>query len=243
MIRRLHVPLIRPEDVIPHLAKQEAHWRTGFSAKELAESWAAASPDIPRRVRAVLNTAPEYCGAELIDGFFEREVELGTAGRNSQTDLMVIAGIADGLAVIAAEGKAEESFAELVSEWNNSSGKQTRLAHLCNTLCLNPESVGSLRYQLFHRAASAIYEARRYRSRHAVMLVHSFSPTHRWFSDFAEFARAMNVPVGGPDECSRPKICEGVSLRLAWVSDLPQTLNGMRSDTTARASNAPKPGV
>jgi hypothetical protein len=59
--------------------------------------------------RSVLDSAPEYAGAILIDGFFEREVELGTVGRNSQTDLMVVSGLGSELGIIAVEGKAEES--------------------------------------------------------------------------------------------------------------------------------------
>ena len=220
MIRRLHVPLTKPEDVIPHLAKQEAHWRAGYSAQELAVVWANASGEFPERVRAVLNCVPEYANAELIDGFFEREVELGTAGR-SQTDLMVVAGLGRELGLIAVEGKAEESFAELVSEWNKTPGKQRRLEALCQTLEIEPERTGELRYQLFHRTASSIYEARRYRSRNALMLVHSFSRTHRWFEDFARFADALGMPVEHPDTCSPARIFGGVSTRLAWVSDTP----------------------
>ena len=221
MIRRLYVQLTKPEDVIPHLAKQEAHWRAGYSAQELAVAWASAGNSFPARVRNVLETAPEYVGAQLVDGFFEREVELGTPGRNSQTDLMVVAGLKSELAILAVEGKAEESFADLVSEWNDSPGKQLRLEHLCRTLGLDPASIGHLRYQLFHRTASAIYEAQRYRCQHAVMLVHSFSKTHRWFDDFARFAQAMGMSVARPDCCSPARLCDGVSLRLAWVSDQP----------------------
>ena len=77
MIRRLHVPLTRPEDVIPHLAKQEAHWRPGYSAQELAVRWASAGTDFPKSVREVLNTAPEYFGAELIDGSSNAKLILG----------------------------------------------------------------------------------------------------------------------------------------------------------------------
>ena len=76
-------------------------------------------------VRAVLETAPEYAQAELVDGFFEREVELGSPGRNSQTDLMVIAGLGDELGIIAVEGKVEESFAELVRDWIGNTRKTT----------------------------------------------------------------------------------------------------------------------
>ena len=224
MIRRLHVPLVKPEDVIPHLAKQELHWRAGYSAQELAVAWSSSLNDFPASVRAVVETAPEYIGAEFVDGFFEREVDLRSPGRNSQTDLMVIAALNEELAVIAVEGKVEESFAELVSDWNTTPGKQYRLEHLCKTLGLNPYEVGGIRYQLLHRSASAVYEAARYRCRHALMLVHSFSPTHRWFEDFAAFSRVMCLPIERPNVCSSAKLCAGVSLRLAWVADAPQTL-------------------
>jgi hypothetical protein len=219
MIRRLHVPLTKPEDVIPHLAKQELHWRPGYSAQELAVAWACACNDFPAVVRAALKTAPEYAQAELIDGFFEREVELGTAGRNSQTDLMLVVGLGTELGIIAIEGKVEESFDELVKDWNCTPGKHRRLEHICSTLKLDPPNIGNVRYQLLHRTASAIYEAKRYRCRHALMLVHSFSRTHRWFDDFAIFSRAMSMPIEQPDRCSPAKLCDGVSLRLAWVSD------------------------
>jgi hypothetical protein len=218
MIRRLHVPLTKPEDVIPHLAKPDLHWKAGYSAQELAMASDAAN-DFPASVRSVLRTAPEYAEAVLIDGFFEREVELGDNRRNSQTDLMVVAGLGNELGIIAVEGKVEESFAELVQDWNTTPGKQNRLNHLCSTLELDLTSVGALRYQLFHRTASAIYEAKRYRSRHALMLVHSFSLTHRWFDDFAAFTRALGIPVERPGVCSQSRVCDGISLRLAWVAD------------------------
>jgi len=42
-----------------------------------------------------------------------------------------------------------------------------------------------LRYQLFHRAASAIIKAERIKTDEAAMIVHSFSPRGAWFGDFA----------------------------------------------------------
>lgn len=220
MIRRLHVPLLKPEDVIPHLAKQELHWKAGYSAQELVVAWASARNGFPEVIRRVLDTAPEYADAEMIDGFFEREVELGSPGRNSQTDLMVVVGLPAELGIIAVEGKVEESFADLVSDWNTTPGKQRRLEILCASLGMPLAQVGSVRYQLLHRAASAIYEAKRYRARHALMLIHSFSSTHRWFEDFATFSCAMGQPLQHPGVCSAAKTCEGVSLRLAWAADV-----------------------
>ncbi len=47
MIRRLHVPLLKPEDVIPHLAKPDLHWKSGYSAQVLAIAWVEPSNDFP----------------------------------------------------------------------------------------------------------------------------------------------------------------------------------------------------
>jgi hypothetical protein len=105
MIRRLHVPLLKPEDIIPHLAKQEVHWRAGYSAQELVVAWPNPGNAFPPAVRKVLQTCPEYCRAEFIDGFFEREVDLGSPGRNSQTDLMVVVGLGETLGVMRLRGK------------------------------------------------------------------------------------------------------------------------------------------
>lgn len=221
MIRRLHVPLLKPEDVIPHLAKS-GHWKSGHSAQELAIAWSQSSTDFPPAVRAVLSMVPEYSDAELVDGFFEREIELGSPGRNSQADILVLAGLRQEIGIIAVEGKVNETFREFVKDWNTTPGKQVRLERLTQTLGLETADVGGIRYQLLHRTASAIYEAKRYRCRHAMMLVHSFSPTHRWFEDFAKFSSLMNQPVSAPGSVSIAKTCEGISLRLAWVADSPR---------------------
>jgi hypothetical protein len=213
--------IARPEDVIPHLAKGTGDWKKGYSAYELAHSWVAAN-GVPQSVRAVLDSDPTFRGAQSIEGFFERKVDLGTPGRPSQTDLLLFVKLRNGYGVIAIEGKVEEPFGPLVADWNDGScGRVHRLAHLCETLRLAPDDVSHLRYQLLHRTASAIYEARRYHCEQAVMLVHSFSRTSASFDDFADFAAAMGLPPVQPDQISPPKACEGVHLRLAWVADLP----------------------
>jgi hypothetical protein len=213
--------IVRPEDVIPHLAKGRGDWKRGFSAYELAHSWVPAD-GIPERVRTVLDGDSTFRGAELIEGFFERKVDLRTPGRPSQTDLLLLVKLQGGYGVIAIEGKVEEPFGPLVADWNDgSSGRTRRLASLCRTLGLAPNEVAHLRYQLLHRTASAVYEARRYRCDQAMMLVHSFSRAGASFDDFAEFVAAMDLSPARPNQISRPKVSEGVFLRLAWVADQP----------------------
>jgi hypothetical protein len=162
-------------------------------------------------------------------------VDLGSAGRYSQTDLMVIAGLGDKLGVIAVEGKVDETFGKLISDWSDgSNGKTIRLRGLCSTLGLDVTQCGHLRYQLLHRTASAIYEARRYRTTHALMVVHSFSSRNASFSDFSLFAEAMGIPVTAANVMSAAKSCEGVSTRLAWVSDEMQPALFPADGTVAR---------
>jgi hypothetical protein len=219
----LNVSLMVPEDIIDHLGRGQDHWKPGRSAYELAYSWYDAG-GIPPTVRALLDSQPLYRGAQMIDGFFERTVNLGTRGADSQTDLMVIAAIEPGLAAIAIEGKAGEPFGPLVAEWNTgTAGRVQRLAGLCATLGLEPAKVGDLRYQLFHRAAAAVYEAKRYRGRHALFVVQSFAEhMSANFDDFARFAAAVGFGPVIKGVISEPKICDGVALRVAWVADRPR---------------------
>ncbi|MCP4317681.1 MAG: hypothetical protein GY789_17100 [Hyphomicrobiales bacterium] len=213
----------KPEDVIPFLAKGEGDWQKGYSAYELAHSWVLAG-DIPNTVRAVLNTAPAYQGAELIEGIFERKTDLGTPGRPSQTDLLALVRLREGRAVIGVEGKVDEPFGPLVREWRDGSpGKERRLAHLCETLGLNPDAVDELRYQLIHRTAAAIYETERHGWGRALMLVHSFSRKRTSLDDFLAFASAIGHAIRDVGIVSPPIMREGIELRLAWVADTVST--------------------
>lgn len=80
MIARLHLPLIEPEDVVQHLGHQEKHWKAGRSAYALTHIWAKEN-GLPESIRSIFQTDSIFRQAELIDGFLERQVDLGSAGR------------------------------------------------------------------------------------------------------------------------------------------------------------------
>ena len=224
MSRFFHVgqitELSKPEHVQPYLAKPDLHWKKGYSAYELASSWIRAD-DIPPTVRKVLDTCPAYQQATLIEGFFERETELRTPGRPSQTDLLVLAWLKSGLGIIGVEGKVNEPFGEIVSKWNTSPGTAARLEHLCGVLGLPLADSAPARYQLIHRTAAALFEAERYRAKNALMLVHSFSSMDTSLPDFLNFSRMIGMPMTGKDQISEPRTIGGIDLRLGWVSDKP----------------------
>jgi hypothetical protein len=167
----------------------------------------------------VLEQAPEWRAAELVAGFFEHPTALDTQLAPSQTDIMVICGLQTGLGVLAVEGKAAETFGEFVSQWKKSQGREERYAWVCSLLGLDPPQCTGLRWQLFHRTASAILEAKRFRAGHAIMLVHHFSGYHGSVADFQSFAEALGLVGAAPGALSAPKIIGGVSLRFGWVCD------------------------
>jgi hypothetical protein len=211
-------PLATPHDARAYLADPIKHWRPNHSALELATVW-IESGDIPASVAEVLASSSVYADCRLIEGFFEREVELGTKGRPSQTDLLALVQLADGYGVIAVEGKAREPFGPIVSDWNDGPGKQARLESLCEQLGLDLEAAGRLHYQLLHRTVSALREARRYGAREALMLVHSFDPGDHWLDSYQAFAEELGLQNAHVGTITTEKVLDGVALRLGWVRE------------------------
>lgn len=216
-----------PEAARPYLADPKTQWRPGKSAYELAHSW-IGSGGVPDPVARVLAGTP-FEIERIVHGFFEREVDLRTPGRRTQTDLMILAETRLGQAVIGVEGKAGEPFGARVEDWLSSKGRtpppgrQTRLRGLCDVLELDPDEVGGLRYQLLHRTVSALYEAERYGCARALVLVHSFVDSPTSLEDFVAFARALGISDAGRGVVSSPVVRHGVELSLAWVDDRPRS--------------------
>ena len=210
------------------LAKPGLHWKHGASAMALADAWEHAD-GWPRPVADALAGDDQLAGLELLVAFPEYQVALPGGPRASQSDLFVLArGPEAGLVAIAVEGKAAEPFGDgTVSEWRaaDTAGRQARLAYLLEVLELeDDEHVAGVRYQLLHRTASAVIEAHRFGARHAVMLVHSFSPTDAWLGDFLEFTSLCGGAQPAKGVVAPVRQIGGVTLHLGWVSDAPRPL-------------------
>lgn len=126
---------------------------------------------------------------------------------------------------MAVEGKVSESFGPTIGEWfeNPSPGKHRRLEFLCQELEIPFPPAGALRYQLFHRTASAIVEAKNYGAPDAVMLVHTFSQTDDWFDDYAAFLAALGL-TAEIDQVATKRLESGMRLHLGWVHGAAQWL-------------------
>ena len=205
------------------LAEPDRQWRTGYSACTLAHDWEAAD-GLPSEVAAVL-AAHFGVRPELLLALPEHEVALPGGRRNSQSDLFAVLGIGRDTAAMAVEGKVEESFGPTLAEWgpNSTPGRTQRLRFLTELLGLPFDLPGSLRYQLLHRTASAVIEARRFRATHAIMLVQSYSPALRWFEDFSTFATLFDVRAE-PNCLAAASLPDGMPLHLGWVKGNPAML-------------------
>ncbi len=216
------------EDVRKRLADPIKHWRKGYSAFELANTWISAD-DFPPSVCQAFDAYPLFRGARLIEAFFERKVKLETPGHPSQNDILVYATLSDGFLAIAVEGKVRETFDRYVFEKEMTPGVENRILNLCNRLEISPDKVQRIRYQLLHRAVSAILEAERYGAEHALMLVHSFCPNDTSFGDYRDFATLLGFTESAVqvNRIVGFKQLRNVQLHLGWVRDTPTVDNRM----------------
>jgi hypothetical protein len=223
---RIYIPSAGPDSWQQFLAEPEKQWKTGYSAKSLAYSWEEAD-GFPKEIGDALADSD----IEALNGMTpllvvpEHKVPLPGGRTESQNDVFVLGSTPSGLVSICIEGKVNESFGEPVSKWgpDSSPGKRQRFQYLTETLGLEDVDLSNIYYQLLHRTASAIIEAKRFHASTAVMLVHSFSEEHKWFPKFGEFAKA----VGASAELNSIHSCgsrSGVNLFIGWVVGNPEYL-------------------
>lgn len=185
-----------PQDWQQLLADPIKHWKTGYSARTLAHSWEAGD-GFPSEVAAAFaqSTEPLLSSVTPVLAVPEFKVPLPGGTRASQNDIFVLARSLSGPVAIMVEGKVNESFGPILDEWriDASTGKEERLSFLLRTLALSNVPAGSIRYQLLHRAASAIITAEQYRAAAGVLLIHSFSQERAGWSDYQAFTRLFGV--------------------------------------------------
>lgn len=196
-MNHIYIPTSGVEDLRRHLADPEKHWRTGFSARSLAYAWESAKGFPPEIQDLFTSSDPPFHDVVLLLAIPEHKVLMPPyGGHPSQNDLFVLAKDSrNSLMAITVEGKVLEAFDKNLSVWNaeGSPGKQKRLAFIKDTLGLAGEIPPTIRYQLLHRTASAILEAKRFTAKSAVMVVHSFSQSDLWLEDYQDFLKLYGV--------------------------------------------------
>jgi len=212
-------PAENPEQWKQLLAEPDKQWKTGYSAKSLAYCWQEAN-DFPYEVKKAFRSSGInlFNNAEIVVAFPEYKVPLPGGHRASQSDIFILAKGNEQLISIMVEGKVNEPFGETVIEWKAKEGKgrKPRLRYLCDLLGLNNNDVEPIRYQLLHRTASALIEAKKFNAPNALMLVHSFSKDNMWFDDYCKFLALFDVK-GVADSLVFGKNIDTIDLYFGWV--------------------------
>ena len=188
-IPKVYIPTTGPDDWQRFLADPAEQWRTGFSAKTLAYCWECANGGLPNEIASMLR--PHGGEVELLLAIPEYRAALPGASRGeSQSDIFALARAGHRTFAITVEGKVNEPFSETVGDWLQSASdeKRERLAFICDVLGLTLPLPNHIHYRLLHCTASAVIEARRFKTDAAAMIVHSFSRERMMFGDFAQFA-------------------------------------------------------
>lgn len=212
-------PIITPEEWRQLLANPDKQWKTGYSAKTLAYCWQETG-DFPPEVKKVFHNSgiDVFKDIEMLIAFPEYKVPLPGGRRAAQNDIFILAKGAGQLVSITVEGKVSEPFDDTIAKWKAKygRGKRTRLSYLCDLLGLDMAAVDHIRYQLLHRTASALIEAKKFNAPNALMLVHSFSRENKWFEDYEQFLALFRVK-GKVDSLVFAKEISGVKLYFGWA--------------------------
>jgi hypothetical protein len=228
---RIFVSSSGPSDWRRLLANPNRHWRPGKSALESAVAWEAAKQTergLPGSIAHVLDTNPKIAQAELVIALPELRVDLPGGGHPSQNDVWALLRAGREFASLAVEAKSGEPLGQLVSEWLPSpddgtpSGKPKRLEYLRGCLGLDGIDLSGIRYQLLHRAASAILMCERFGAATAILLVHSFggSADDKSRDDYRRFAETM-LCASAFESLAEAGQKTRLPLLLGWVTDKP----------------------
>lgn len=213
---KILVPSTGPGTWRHFLAQPELHWAMGFSARTLAHCWESAN-GLPPEVAKLLNSVLGSVEPLLI--IPEHKTPLPGGRRESQSDVFALVRHDGGLLACTIEGKVDEAFGPTVGEQMTkpTSGRRQRLDFLCERLGLQT-CPPQIHYQLLHRTVSALVEAERFATRDAAMIVHSFSPTRRWFDAFSAFVCCLEGAAPCPDEPVVMQMPSGYRLLLGWAT-------------------------
>ena len=197
-MKRVFIPSSGASDWRRFLADPDTQWRRGKSAMELAVSWEFAQRSergLPQEVARAIDSQSALEGARLLIALPEHKVALKGRGKPSQNDVWALLRKDDKYVSMTVEGKAGESFATTLGEWlvDGREGKRDRLEHLCQVLQSGSAPPPELRYQLFHRTASAVIEAQRFGASFAVMIVQSFFEDPVSWNDYSAFCSLLGA--------------------------------------------------
>jgi len=225
-MHRLHLETSCYQDWQARLADPEKQWKRKYSAFENAVLWESAgkknrTSGLPDPVEKILVTSG-LCDPILLFAVGEHKVDLPGGNRASQSDVWAIVKSKESLISIAFEAKANETFdTKTLSEWKSQksdssiNNRQERWAYIEKHLPAAISTYENVYYQLLHRCASAVIEAKRIGCTHAAFIVLSFESPDKSFQQYASFCSAIGIP-SGRDTIAKTKVGD-VTLAVGWA--------------------------
>ncbi len=188
------------------LAKPDSQWKRGYSVLETVVSRENAGRQpagLPGPI-ADLFRGGIFGEARLLLAIAEHKVPLVGGLADSQCDVWALLNTASGGVSLSTEAKANETFGqgnESLKDWlivgeseRSRRNRQDRWKHITDHLPRAAADAYSLvPYQLLHRCAAAVIEARRFRLPNAAFVVQSFGAPQESFDAFGRMCHAINV--------------------------------------------------
>jgi hypothetical protein len=192
---------------------------------ETAVSWehAARLPGgLPEPIAEVFRGSV-FGEAALLLAVAEHKVRLDGGHADSQCDVWALLDTASAGVSLSVEAKANESFGqgnEALRQWLiagkselSRQNRQMRWKHIGEHLPnAASDAYSMVPYQLLHRCAAAVIEARRFRLPNAVFIVQSFGAPFESFKAFSRFCQAVNLNAerGQMQMATVGEICLGI---------------------------------
>jgi hypothetical protein len=158
----------------------------------------------------------------LLIGIAEHTVPLPGGHAASQSDVWALISTAAGLLSLTVEAKARESFGdESLDDWlvaggteSSRNNRKERWVYIREHLP-TAKSFGQVKYQILHRCAAAVIEARRLKCTQAAFVVQAFGTPDTGFQDYVAFCEALKVAAarGGLSTTA----VDGISLSVGWI--------------------------
>ena len=234
-MKRLNTQTRGIEDWRIRLANPTRQWVRERSAFEAAVCWELAQrlpAGLPENISNVLIEA-KYLEPVLLIGAAEHKVVLDGSGGDSQCDFWALLQTSNGQVSLSVEAKADEKFGtghQSLQKWlkagtskNSPANRLARWEHLKRVLPEVPgQNYHTVAYQILHRCAAAIIEAKRFKLTHAVFIVQAFGAPDSSYEEFKKFCEAIGV--ASEKHQLHTTDARGIQLGVAWI-DFPFATN------------------
>ena len=225
---RLFVETRGPCSWRDRLVNPGLHWRRYCSAFETAISWETASKSssgLPAALEQLLGNGG-FESPVLLLAVAEHQVELPGGRAASQSDVWAMINTAAGVVSMTVEAKVREAFGdEHLETWLIGTSEQSAINRKARWEYIRThlpvaDSYLRVRYQILHRCAAAVIEAKRMGCPNAAFVVQAFDKRDEGksdinFTEYEAFCAALKLPASR-GSLSTTSI-DGISLSVGWI--------------------------